>query len=77
MILNRWIRLNDDICEECNSKTWIKLIYPTNLPDIAMNTIVTCKCGTMKINESTAEGWCQVDNLKVDDVITMIAEMIE
>jgi len=76
MILNRWIRLNDDICQQCNSKKWLKIAYPTNLPDIAMNTIVTCKCGTMNINESTAKGWCQVDKLKVDDVLTMIAEMI-
>ncbi len=77
MILNRWIRLNDDICAECNSKTWVKLTHPTNLPDIAINTVVTCKCGTMNINEGTAKGWAQVDNITVSDIIEMIAGMIE
>lgn len=77
MILNRWIRLNDDICAKCDSQTWIKLEHPTNLPNIAINTIVTCKCGEMNINEGTAQSWAQVDNVKVHDVIRMIAEMIE
>jgi len=76
MILNRWIRLNDDVCETCCSPTWIKINMPhfdNIIQDIEMDVLitVTCQCGDIGIGEHVP-GWAQVDNMNVKQLLSII-----
>ena len=73
--MNRWIRLNDDICETCCAPTWVKINLPHPLVsvDLDMDVLitVTCECGDLGIGEHV-EGWAQVDNMNVEKLLSII-----
>lgn len=72
-ILNRWIRLNDDICSQCNTHTWVRFDVIPNPPKDAhpIITTVSCQCGHLNAGEHCA-GWAQMDNVTVEKLIELV-----
>jgi len=76
-LLNRWVRLNDDICTECNEPKWIRLHLDFSLQDFyPLQTTVGCSCCEW-IGEVYHTVWAQVDNITVEYFIESIAKMIQ
>lgn len=75
-LLNRWVRLNSDICEDCNQPKFIKLHLDFTLQDFyPLQTTITCSCPNC-IFEPYKTNWAQVDNITVDYFISAIDKMI-
>lgn len=71
-IMERWIRLNDDICLSCNQPKFIWLEFV----ETGLNIIVTCSCPSCTHNPYGTP-WAQMDNISVARIMNIYRGAIE